>query len=421
MNITLFHKIMDQLKVKNLNLTQLANKSGIHISEMSRILNHRQSLSLRNLDAITAALELEEGIFYSNYIEDCFNENGFFDKRRSMQFLYKCVADGYKEPLRMILEIVVEERSKSILTKNLGLIFTVAETLFEEGKEHQALPLYETIIESMPNHNLSQLAISYYRKFRIVRLTPDGYRAAVNLLKYIPYLTKELQLSTYLWFIATGYFRNNWKKVMYYAKILEELAKEGDYYGRALLYQGFALTRLDGSLNEVLSIIERYSKVNDYYADLAVGNRFVTYLEYGHYEHVDDYLNWLKGRDDLFAGLPRVLEVYVILGRLEDAKNLFIEYRHVFENIEGSKEPYKQLMHLHFRFAHAMYQCSQYKFNEGLHEILDIAAKANELGIMKRFKQCLLIFWKYKNRMNSDHERKYLQLLGIKGIYSNQS
>ncbi|PGM57802.1 helix-turn-helix transcriptional regulator [Bacillus sp. AFS053548] len=411
MNLKLFHKMMDYMRERNMNLTQLARNSTIHLTEISRILNHKQTLSLRNLDAITAALNLSEGTLYSDYIEECFNENGILDKRRSMEFLYKCALFGYQDQLKVIFNKVLDESQKAILKKNLNYIFLVAEKLFEENKEREALPLYECIIESMPDHNSTQLAKSYYRKYYVVRTTDQGHDAEVHALRHLTKLTKELQLSTYLWIMATCYLRQNWKKVMYYAQTLEKFAKEGDYYGRALLYQGFALLRLGGSLEEVLSIIDRYSKVNDYYRDLAIGNRFVAYLEFEQYEHVDAYLDWLEVREDLFVGLPRILEVYVKLERIEDVERLLNRYFNIFEEIAESKEPFRQQMHLKFRYSHALYQCARNKITEGIHEILDVAITAIELGVLKEYGKYLLMYWKYRHYINSEHERKYLQIL----------
>ncbi|UPM55428.1 hypothetical protein [Gottfriedia acidiceleris] len=397
---------------KEWNITQLAKNSNIHLTEISRILNHKQSLSLRNLDAITAGLILEEGTFYSDYIEECFNENKYMDKRRSMEFLYKCASLGYEDLLQNFFNRVIDERSKQILKKNLHYIFLVAESLFEEKKELLALPLYECVIESMPDYHSSQLAKSIYRKYFIVRLTEQGLDTEVHLLRHLHNLPREMQLSTYLWIMATCYIRQDWQKVMDYAKILEKLAKEGDYYGRALLYQGFALLRLGGSLEEVLCIIDRYSKVNDYYSDLAVGNRFVAYLEFGHFEYVDAYLNWLEDRDDMLVGLPRILEVYIKLGRVNDVEILLNRNFHLFEEMALSKEPFKQQMYLQFRYSHALYQCTRNKITEGIHEILDVAITAIELGIAKGYKKCLLMYWNYRHKIDSEHERKYLKILG---------
>ncbi|KQL38237.1 hypothetical protein AN960_14930 [Bacillus sp. FJAT-25509] len=61
-----------------------------------------------------------------------------------------------------------------------------------------------------------------------------------------------------------------------------------------------------------------------------------------------------------------------------------------------SKEPFRQEMHLKFRFSHAMYQCARNKITEGIHEILDVAITAIELGVAKGYGKCLMIYWKLR-------------------------
>ena len=41
---------------------------------------------------------------------------------------------GFEEPLQQLLDTILVERSKHILTKNLDHVFTVAEALLEMGK-----------------------------------------------------------------------------------------------------------------------------------------------------------------------------------------------------------------------------------------------------------------------------------------------
>ncbi|PET56739.1 hypothetical protein CN514_15720 [Bacillus sp. AFS001701] len=245
----------------------------------------------------------------------------------------------------------------------------------------------------------------------IVRTTEQGHEAEVLVLRHLTSLTNEFQLSTYFWIMATCYIHQNWKKVMYYAKILEKLAVEGDYYGNALFYQGFAMLRLGCSLEEVLCIIDCYSKVNEYYRDLADGNRFVAYLEFEQNEYADAYLDWLEGRGDMYGGLPRILEVYVKLGRIEDVELLLNRYFYIFEDLAKSKEPFRQQMHLKFRYSHALYLCARNKITEGIHEILDVVITAIELGVAKGYGKCLLMYWNYRHKINSEHERKYIQIL----------
>ncbi|WP_342542973.1 helix-turn-helix transcriptional regulator [Paenisporosarcina sp. FSL H8-0542] len=393
-----------------LSRTDLAKQSGIHLSEISRILNHKQSLSVCNLDVITLSLGLTEGALYSYFAEECFNVSRYLDKRKSEQFLYKCAVMGFKEQLHSILDAVLEERSKTIRNKNFVHIFAVAEQLFEEGKEEKALSLYEFIIENMPDHFSQEVAISYVRRFYIVRLTEEGQYALGHVLEHIAYMPEEFQELSYMLITATFFIREEWKKTLYYARKLEKIAKEGEHYGRALVYQSLALQRLGNSLEEVLALIDRYEQVNDYYAGAAVGNRFCVFLDFGQFEYVDEYLNWLESRDDMFAGLPRVLEAYVHLHRLEDVERLIYRFQDVIQDWAASIHPYQQQLYLRFRYAYALYHFASKRFSEGLYEVLDVAYAANQIGNRERFKQCILIYWEYREYVTVEHEAMYVKL-----------
>ncbi|MEH7378154.1 MULTISPECIES: helix-turn-helix domain-containing protein [Bacillaceae] len=66
MNQALLFRIEQYMQEKKWRKIDLAKHSGIHLSDISRIFNHKQPLSLQNLDAITTALGLDEDAFYSD-------------------------------------------------------------------------------------------------------------------------------------------------------------------------------------------------------------------------------------------------------------------------------------------------------------------------------------------------------------------
>ncbi|WP_078381950.1 helix-turn-helix domain-containing protein [Sutcliffiella halmapala] len=412
MNVALFQEIQRYIQLYKWNKTDLSKKSGIHISEISRILNHRQTLSLQHLDAITKAFGLTEGTLYPYYVEECLNEGNHVDKRRGIQFLYKCAAEGHEKHCNDLITLMLEENSMTIRKKNLSYIFSVAEQLFLSGKEQQALPLYEIFIDSELNRFSEKVAVSYFRKFYIVRLTDRGQHALTHLLDQLAYMPTDIRKEAYMWIMADYYRREDWRQVLNYAEKLIRLATEGEYYGRALMYKGFALTRLGASLEEVLDLIEQYAQVNEFFADTAIGNRYVALLEYGQLEHVDEYLFWLEDRKDMYVGLPRILDSYVRLERLDDAKRLIERYKHVIDDISVSKGPWlKGKMYLDFRCAYALLLCKCHQFDEGLLELVEVAELSNRIGNMERFKKCLLTFWQYRLYASSQHEEKYTQLL----------
>ncbi|MBO9129478.1 helix-turn-helix transcriptional regulator [Bacillus sp. 165] len=411
LNAALFHKIEHYMNEKKWNKVDLSKHSGIHISDISRVFNNKQPLSLKHFDAIIQALGLAEDSLYSFYIEECYNEKQCFDKRRSVQFLHKCMTNGYEKQYQDMLHIMLGETSDTIRSTYLAYIFLLAEKLFTEGKEELALILYDLIIENEQNHFSEQLAISYFRKFYITRLTEKGQDLLTCVLEHLAHMPQEIRKEAYLWITAFYYRGGQWKDVLYYAKRLENMVKEGDYYGRALMYQCFALTRLEGSLEDVLALIKQYEQVNEYFAEMAVGNRYVALLDFGKLEYADEYLVWIANREDMYVGLPRIFDAYVSLNRLEDAKELLHRYAHIIEDMAVSKAWLKQKMHLDFRYVHALYLCKGRQFLEGLNELLELMYTTTLIGNTEMLKKCLLVYWEYKEHATAKQVEKYMELL----------
>jgi hypothetical protein len=337
------------------------------------------------------------------------------DKRRSVQFLYKCITRGYEKQCSDLLITMIAEKSDTIRSIYLTYIFSVAEKLFKAKKVEKALPLYELIIEHEPNDCTEQLAISYFRRFYIVRMTENGQYALPYVLEHLVCMPKEVRMEAYLWITAFYYRREQWEEVLYYAERLEGMAKEGEYYARALMYKSFALARLGGSIEEVLALTAQYAQVNDYFADIATGNRFAAFLDFGQLEYADEYLTWLEDREDLYVGLPKVLEAYVHLNRLEDAKQLLDWYKHIIDDSAVKNDLWlERKLDLDFRYAQALYQCETLLLPEGLNELLDVAYASNQIGNVERFKKCLLIYWEYRHHATFEQMDKYIQLLSIK-------
>lgn len=412
MNTAIYQEIQQHMERNNWNKTELSRKSGIHISEISRILNHKQPLSLHNLDAMTRAFGLSDGELYAYYVEECLNEGSHVDKRRSTQYLYKCADKGYEKHAQDLINLMMEENSKKVRKKNISYIFTVAEELFRSGKGTQALPLYEAVIENDSERFSEKVAVSYFRRFYIVRMTDKGQYALTHVLDKLAYMPFEIRKEAYMWIMADYYRREDWRQVLNYAEKLKQLTDEDEYYGRAIMYKSFALAKLGFSLEEVLDLIEQYAKINEYFSDTAVGNRYVALLDFGQLEYVDDYLLWLENRDDLFVGLPKILETYVHLNRINDAKRLIERFTDVIEDMATSKEPWlKEKKNLDFRYAYALYLCKSHQVEEGLNQLLEVADLSNRIGNLERLKKCLLSFWRYRLHASLQHEEKYIQLL----------
>ncbi|PEJ50776.1 MULTISPECIES: helix-turn-helix domain-containing protein [unclassified Bacillus (in: firmicutes)] len=411
MNEIMLYKITKLMKDKNWNLKDLAIKSEINYTDLSKIFNNKKVLSLHYLDAITKAFYLPKGFFYKDYLKLCFNQRNILDKRRSDAFIYECAKNGFKSELTYILSVIIEEKSVVIRTKYFQGLFLIAEKLFLEGKEKEALPLYECIIEHMTNSITEEVAISNFRKFYLARLTSEGNVALERVLEYISYMPAKFQELTFLWITATYYTLKQWGEVLGYAKRLEKMAKIKDHVGRALMYQAFALTRVGGSLEEVLILIDKYEKINDYYADLAVGNRYVALIDFGNIHVVDSYYSWIRNRDDVHVGIPRIIECYVKLGRFEDADMFIEKYRKQIAELSDTSNVHMKHLYLEYRYALGLLKCKTNKLYEGLDALLNVALEMKNDKSYGDFQKCLLAIWDYRNFLNDELEEKYILTL----------
>ncbi|PEL07360.1 helix-turn-helix transcriptional regulator [Bacillus sp. AFS017336] len=403
-----FYKLM---KKNKWTLKDLAMKSKIHYSDLSRIFNNKKTISIYTLDAVTKAFQLPKGAFYKDYVRLCFNERNRLDKRRSKAFIYECIKNGFNSEVSFILSVMIEEKSNAIRSNYFKNLFYISEQLFLEGNEKEALPLYELIIEHMPNSATEEVAISYFRKFYMTRLTSEGSLVLVRIIEYLSYMPTEFQELTILWITATYYMLKQWDEVLRYAKRLEKMTENKDHVGRALMYQAFALTRLGGKLEDILNLIEKYEKIDAYYANIAIGNRYVAHIDFGNLYVVDSYFNWLCNQDEFYVGIPRIIESYVKLGRLEDAVNFIVKYNNQIVEMSTSTELFKEQLYLDYSYALGLLKCETDKINDGLDELLNVALKAKKSDNRERFYKCLLAIWQYQNYISEELEEKYIWIL----------
>ncbi|MFB7141679.1 tetratricopeptide repeat protein, partial [Gottfriedia sp. NPDC056225] len=411
MNDILLNEFTKLLNRKKWNFRILSKKSKIHYTDISKIFNNKVPLSLHNLDAITEAFQLPKGSFYKMYLNLCFNERHLLDKRRSSSLIYQCAKYGFKSELSYILSVMIKEKSKAIRTKYFQNLFSIAEQLFLDGNEREALPLYEMVIKYMPHSVTEVVAISYFRKFYMTLPSNKGNSHMVHVLEYISYLPDKFQELTILWITASYYFLRQWDEVLHYAKKLEKTTKNEDHLGRALIYQAFALTRLGGDLEDVLNIIEKYRKINDHFAELAAGNRYVALMDSGDLHVVDSYYNWLIKRDNVFIGIPRIIECYVKLGRIKDAEIFIEKHQNQIEAMSNSSNLFIQHLYLDYSYAIGLLKCETNNTYLGIEELLNVALKMKNAEDNEKFRKCLLAIWNYRIFFNKELEEKYMQLL----------
>lgn len=387
--------------------TDLANAANLYPSDLSNFMNGNgtRSFPIAALDAITEAFELPVGEMYPLYFGECYAKNKIV-KHRCEEFLHRC-AELQLQPYvdKLISAMLAESKS------NLQTVFSVANRLFNESKAAEALPLVEAVIENESNRFSERLATCYFYRFFVVRNKgmDQAYHALVQMLEYLAYMPREIQLEAYLRIITFYNAREDWEFVWEYGKKLEETAKEGKYFGDALLYQSFAYREL-GKFQEALALTDRYAKINDYYAELAKGNRLFILIQAGKTEYINDLISWLEEVAEPYKGLPIILETLIKSGELNEAEKFLFHFQQHVKILEEARNPYIAKLLLRFRYIHAIYYFETDNIQRGIDETLEALRLADQLGNAERFKDSLLLFW-HHHQYTSDYQKEKYELI----------
>ncbi|MDU7478015.1 MAG: transcriptional regulator, partial [Paenibacillus macerans] len=207
-------------KQHGLNISQLSRLTGLNTGTMSAILNSQRVLSVHQLDQITAMMNLPDGHFYEQYIQEYLNEVAP-NWRRIKPFFYRCAELEKLDCIKQIVNLLLDNPLYS------SPLFEVAEDLIAQGKRMAAAILYESVALSEKSQHSERLAYCQYKLF-LTRLGPDqeqNYRAAIQFEPFAERLDEIDQLNA-LKDLADAYRSlRRWDKLYKIGEKLKQLAK----------------------------------------------------------------------------------------------------------------------------------------------------------------------------------------------------
>lgn len=271
--------IEQYMKENNINLYGLSQLSKVNRGVFSMLLNSNppQLCSVRQLDRITEVIGLEEGELYLFYAEECISEKAHF--RRIKPLLIRSAELNKLDHLKQIVSLLSEN------TKKIKVIFVTAEELFDLQLFKAAEILYDSIVLAEKSRQSSNLAMSYYRLFKIHYENPvKGLELAIQFISYRFFLPEHYMLDGLVMLIDTYVIREDWESVEKYADELRTLAK-GIYRTKSWKNDNFKPLR---------PLVYYYAQGHLYKA-----------MAYEHRQMYDDFRKWTDGYADLswFEGL----------------------------------------------------------------------------------------------------------------------
>ncbi|WP_255310312.1 transcriptional regulator, partial [Paenibacillus macerans] len=223
-------------KQHGLNISQLSRLTELNTGTMSAILNSQRVLSVHQLDRITKVMNLPDGHFYEQYIQEYLNEVAP-NWRRIKPFFYRCAELDKLDCIKQIVNLLLDNPLYA------SPLFEVAEELIAQGKRMAAAILYESVALSEKSQHSERLAYCQYKLF-LTRLGPDqeqNYRAAIQFEPFAERLEEIDQLVALKDLADTYRSLRRWDKVKKICIKLKQLA-EIQYsfsHSRKKLDQGF--------------------------------------------------------------------------------------------------------------------------------------------------------------------------------------
>lgn len=371
---------------KGLKQYQLARQLGWNEARFSQLMNS-DSFGVEHLDKIAVAFDLPEGALYKYMLTELFSAGGYFRTASANQFIKRCLEIDKRQYILPVLYRMLDRRYAR------EALFTLAETCFSAGYREEILAFYEIQISDDLNRFSERVAVSYFRRFLILRDRgiEHGLTALHQMLMYVSYLPHEINLEAHLRIITFHYARNDWKNVLEYACSLEQIAKEGEFYAKALLYQSFA-ARETGQMKKALHLTDRYALINDYFANLATGNRLIIRIKMGDLTAIPLLIEYSTLDDSVHQDVPTILEAYLSVGDLKQASIFLQEYQHEVVRLIHDQSPLYRKYRLKFHYFHAKYLIATGNIRDSLTEMIEGLKLADILQDDASIRNCLSLF-----------------------------
>lgn len=440
---TIRSEIEKHLSRSGHNLASFAKVSGLNRGSLSAILhgNPPKPMSLGQLDAVTRAFGFPEGWLYPLYVDECFSEERI-SRRRIEPFLIRCAEIGKQHCIEDALNRIME------YPKPLGILYSVAEKLFANGKIQESLVFYKIIVDNEMDSYSERMAICQYRIFKSLESLVDKEEQLRAVITFEPYrgrLPENMQLDGLLKLANVCFTLQKWKDMGKYADELRALAnaiyrqelrrknnrrnEELDlsrplvlYYAQGYLLKATALTKL-----------ERYEEAKKYtagYADLnwfeildeegrgvvqdfslfAVANGFTLEMLMGNKAALPAYSAFLANNPgEILPGLVVIVESANRYGFSVD--KVLAQFSREMVRFEQFMDPINIDRLYRLRYQISMYLLDRGQYNQGVETILQSLQLAIRLNGAGNIIDCVTLFETYRHFATEQQQKKYGETL----------
>lgn len=440
-------EIERNLKDNGFTLSKFGELTGINPGNLSDILNRNppRAITIGQLDAMTAALGYAPGWLYELYPEECLTE-GKISRPRLIPYLVRCAEIGRQDCIEAVVSKLLDK------PKNVLILFSVAEQLFERGRRKEAVPFYKFVIDNEKDSHSDQFVMSQYRLFRAMLGTnaEENWKAVIRFEPYRKRLPENVQLDALLQLANVCYSLHKWKDVVKYADELQELSmivykdelrrrkstKASEplrterhlvvYYGQGFLLKGLALENL-GMHIEAKRYVESYADLGWFqlldetgqaevqkFQLWATANMYTLDILMGNTDIIPEYIQFLSNHPyEILSGLTTLVKAANEFGFSIDS--ILDQFSESIDRFEDRKDAIGISEHIHFRKQMAVYQFKRGQFVKGLNETLQCLGLSDMVKDYDKLKRCAALFWIHLQHATDQQKRMY-QTIITKGV-----
>jgi len=431
------------IDMNNMTLSRFSEVTGINTGTVSRILHGNRPISMSQLNAISAGMEVAEDHFFADYVEECFAFT--VSIRRIKPFIIQSAELGRLDCIERVVHQLLDDVAYATE------LFEIAEQLFESNRRAAAAFLYRGVSEVEKYQHSERLAMCHYRLFLIElgKDLGDNARIATQFEPYVNRLDEADQLDALKHLIHVFVTLHDWKKVDKLAKEMVGLAEiqyniQHQFKGKGyrekqserpvyfyILYGWLVRSSVFeeyGDYAKALDFVSLYAdgqnwvRENDeeskrilkQFGEWATANTYLYRLMAGEVNILSDYVEYISEHEgEIFMALRYIVKsanqfhtnIDYILDRfkeyipLRNYKTEFGEYDHAIMD-----EGYSQ-----FLSDLAVYYLNKNR-HDAIHLILEGLHFSIKINSDRNIITCMTLFEQYRDRADSvaKQEFKYL-------------
>ncbi|MBP1905412.1 tetratricopeptide (TPR) repeat protein [Paenibacillus turicensis] len=396
----------------------------MNVGALSNIISGKRSISVKQLDQITAGMGLDEGYFYSFYITEIFDQE-IMDWRKIKPLLKRCADLHRLEEIHRIVQLTLDNLTY------IPLLFDIAELFFNEGKNDAAILLYKGIAESERSQHSERLALCQYRMF-CLQLNDDQEHnliLATQFETYVERLNEDYQLDAINKLLNINISLCKWDKVELNAhKLLNKALKQYNMFGSnnsdrktnnpLIFYILYAYLELGDAYfhlkqhSKALEYVQMYADATwvtspdeedkhiiEQFESWAVGNRYVYQLMAGQIDVMPEYINYMTtNENEISMGIYTIIIVaneYKI--NIDNILNRFSDYLQIknYETLfSKTNQQVTSNQNADFSRQLAIYYLNNGQLDTGIRYIIDSLEYAIKINNNNTKIKCLTAIFK---------------------------